>query len=175
MGFEPTEPVKAQRFSRPPRSTTPAPLRAWGGEGGVYRGGAGSARGPAENSCGPGTLFADGRGGARIWGKPRKSRLGGAGANRGRMRHTGMTGHGRVWLRRGKAGKTQGARRVARGGRSGRAGWITALLHVSDRAAGACLSGLPDLCAAGLTDAKRKGLSTCATAPTWPPRSVTPR
>jgi len=33
-----------------------------------------------------------------------------------------MTGHGRVWLRRGKAGKTQGARRVARGGRSGRAG-----------------------------------------------------
>ena len=28
QGFEPWEPVKAQRFSRPPRSTTPAPLRA---------------------------------------------------------------------------------------------------------------------------------------------------
>ena len=27
QGFEPWEPVKAQRFSRPPRSTTPAPLR----------------------------------------------------------------------------------------------------------------------------------------------------
>ena len=26
-GFEPSVPVKAQRFSRPPRSTTPAPLR----------------------------------------------------------------------------------------------------------------------------------------------------
>lgn len=30
MGFEPTERLHAQRFSRPPRSTTPAPLRAWG-------------------------------------------------------------------------------------------------------------------------------------------------
>ncbi len=28
QGFEPWVPVKAQRFSRPPRSTTPAPLRA---------------------------------------------------------------------------------------------------------------------------------------------------
>ena len=28
QGFEPWEPVKAQRFSRPPRSTTPAPLHA---------------------------------------------------------------------------------------------------------------------------------------------------
>ena len=27
-GFEPSVPVKAQRFSRPPRSTTPAPLQA---------------------------------------------------------------------------------------------------------------------------------------------------
>ncbi len=27
QGFEPWVPVKAQRFSRPPRSTTPAPLR----------------------------------------------------------------------------------------------------------------------------------------------------
>ena len=26
-GFEPSEPLRAQRFSRPPRSTTPAPLR----------------------------------------------------------------------------------------------------------------------------------------------------
>ena len=26
QGFEPWEPEKAQRFSRPPRSTTPAPL-----------------------------------------------------------------------------------------------------------------------------------------------------
>jgi hypothetical protein len=30
VGFEPTEPLQAQRFSRPPRSTTPAPLRALG-------------------------------------------------------------------------------------------------------------------------------------------------
>ena len=29
VGFEPTDPVKGQRFSRPPRSTTPAPLRTW--------------------------------------------------------------------------------------------------------------------------------------------------
>src|SRR3569623_2325903 len=28
-GFEPSEPLRAQRFSRPPRSTTPAPLRIW--------------------------------------------------------------------------------------------------------------------------------------------------
>ena len=34
QGFEPWEPVKAQRFSRPPRSTTPAPLR--GGLGGPF-------------------------------------------------------------------------------------------------------------------------------------------
>ena len=27
VGFEPTVRVRAQRFSRPPRSTTPAPLR----------------------------------------------------------------------------------------------------------------------------------------------------
>ena len=27
QGFEPWDPVKGQRFSRPPRSTTPAPLR----------------------------------------------------------------------------------------------------------------------------------------------------
>ncbi len=27
VGFEPTVPVRAQRFSRPSRSTTPAPLR----------------------------------------------------------------------------------------------------------------------------------------------------
>ena len=27
QGFEPWEPAKAQRFSRPPRSTAPAPLR----------------------------------------------------------------------------------------------------------------------------------------------------
>ena len=27
QGFEPWVPVKEQRFSRPPRSTTPAPLR----------------------------------------------------------------------------------------------------------------------------------------------------
>ena|GEM_PF-3919096 len=27
-GFEPPVPVRAQRFSRPPRSTTPAPLHA---------------------------------------------------------------------------------------------------------------------------------------------------
>ena len=35
VGFEPTDPVKGQRFSRPPRSTTPSPLRdrgrLWGG------------------------------------------------------------------------------------------------------------------------------------------------
>ena len=31
VGFEPTDPVKGQRFSRPPRSTTPAPLRFGGG------------------------------------------------------------------------------------------------------------------------------------------------
>ncbi len=31
VGFEPTEPAKAQRFSRPPRSTTLAPLQARGG------------------------------------------------------------------------------------------------------------------------------------------------
>ncbi len=42
VGFEPTDPVKDQRFSRPPRSTTPAPLRMnsrisgmTGGEGGI--------------------------------------------------------------------------------------------------------------------------------------------
>ena len=29
-GFEPSEPLRAQRFSRPPRSTTPAPLRRGG-------------------------------------------------------------------------------------------------------------------------------------------------
>src|SRR5579862_273222 len=29
VGFEPTVPLRAQRFSRPPRSTAPAPLR-WG-------------------------------------------------------------------------------------------------------------------------------------------------
>ena len=29
VGFEPTVPVKAQRFSRPPRSTTPASLLFW--------------------------------------------------------------------------------------------------------------------------------------------------
>ncbi len=28
VGFEPTVPARVQRFSRPPRSTTPAPLRA---------------------------------------------------------------------------------------------------------------------------------------------------
>ena len=27
VGFEPTVPARVQRFSRPPRSTTPAPLR----------------------------------------------------------------------------------------------------------------------------------------------------
>ena len=27
QGFEPWEPMKVQRFSRPPRSTTPAPLQ----------------------------------------------------------------------------------------------------------------------------------------------------
>ena len=46
MGFEPTVPLRVQRFSRPPRSTTPAPLRRpaprvlrmtaiSGGEGGI--------------------------------------------------------------------------------------------------------------------------------------------
>ena len=29
VGFEPTEPVKVQRFSRPPDSTTLAPHRKW--------------------------------------------------------------------------------------------------------------------------------------------------
>ena len=28
VGFEPTDPLPGQRFSRPPRSTTPAPLRS---------------------------------------------------------------------------------------------------------------------------------------------------
>ena len=31
VGFEPTVGLHLQRFSRPPRSTTPAPLRALGG------------------------------------------------------------------------------------------------------------------------------------------------
>ena len=35
QGFEPWDPVKGQRFSRPPRSTTPAPLRE--GSGGAHR------------------------------------------------------------------------------------------------------------------------------------------
>ena len=35
VGFEPTEPLQAQRFSRPPRSTTPAPLRAFGVVAGI--------------------------------------------------------------------------------------------------------------------------------------------
>ena len=40
MGFEPTEPLQAQRFSRPPRSTTPAPLRAfWVVSGGFIEAG----------------------------------------------------------------------------------------------------------------------------------------
>ena len=39
VGFEPTEPLQAQRFSRPPRSTTPAPLRAFGWWRGFRRGG----------------------------------------------------------------------------------------------------------------------------------------
>ncbi len=30
-GFEPLDPVKGQRFSRPPRSTTPAPLHTGSG------------------------------------------------------------------------------------------------------------------------------------------------
>ena len=33
QGFEPWVPVKGQRFSRPPRSTTPAPLRGGLGAG----------------------------------------------------------------------------------------------------------------------------------------------
>ena len=39
MGFEPTVLLLVQRFSRPPRSTTPAPLRmcGLGVRGGVYR------------------------------------------------------------------------------------------------------------------------------------------
>ena len=30
VGFEPTEPARAQRFSRPPQSTTLPRLRGWG-------------------------------------------------------------------------------------------------------------------------------------------------
>ena len=48
VGFEPTEPLQAQRFSRPPRSTTPAPLRAFwvvrAGFRGVRRGAQGGLR-----------------------------------------------------------------------------------------------------------------------------------
>ena len=52
MGFEPTVLLLVQRFSRPPRSTTPAPLRmcGLGVRGGVYRAERQIARGKSQIS-----------------------------------------------------------------------------------------------------------------------------
>ncbi len=56
VGFEPTVLLLVQRFSRPPRSTTPAPLRmcGLGVRGGVYRDERQIARGKSQISR---TLF----------------------------------------------------------------------------------------------------------------------
>ena len=52
VGFEPTVLLLVQRFSRPPRSTTPAPLRmcGLGVRGGVYRDERQIARGKSQIS-----------------------------------------------------------------------------------------------------------------------------